>query len=268
MGVAMTSPFKNRLERLHGSRKRAQERQQEDEERGAFSADQTREMETPPGEPPPEEPDDHPDDSDETERADTTDSSDTVESDDKAPSDEQLDDLRDMTIRRAEPESPAREPADGRSGDQAPDDMSTKPEPEPEPAQPNDDDHRETEVGQRLARRYSLRDRSDDDAPAHNDQSTSNGRPKVDRSKESDRVSHETSRSEPPNERAERLRKYAAEHLSDGDWDAALPLLHEILALLPRHSFALQKLVDFHRDRGNRQLADHYESRLRKVAPF
>lgn len=266
MGLAMTSPFKNRLDRLHSSRKRAQERQQEDEERGVFSADDAREMETPPGEPPPEETDDHPDDTDELERADTTDYSDAAEDDDEEPSDEQLDDLGNMTIRRAEPESSARGPADSGADDQTRDDMSTKPE--PEPGQPDDDDHRETDVGQRLARRYSLQDRSDDDAPGDNDQSTATGRPRADRSKESDRVSHETSRSEPPNERAERLRQRAAAHLDDGDWDAALPLLHEILALLPRHSFTLQKLVDFHRDRGNRQLADHYESRLRKVAPF
>ncbi len=268
MGFTMSSSFQNRLERLHGSRKRAQERQLEDEEHGVFSADEAREMETPPGEPPPEEADEHSDSSDRAEPADATESPDDTEAEETAPSDDQLDDLGEMTIRRAESEPAAPEPTDAGTGDQTRNEASAPQATKPETTQPGDDEHRETEVGQRLARRYSLRGRSGDDEPSEGEQSTSTGRPEADRSRESGRVSHETSRSEPPNERAERLRKHAAEYLDDGDWDAALPLLHEILALLPRHSFALQKLVDFHRDRGNRQLADHYESRLRKVAPF
>jgi hypothetical protein len=261
----MTSSFKNRLERLHGSRKRAQERQQEDEEHGVFSADEANEMETPPGEPPPEEADDGPDTSDDSSGGESNEPLDADEPDGAGNSEEQLDDLGDMTVRRAEPS--ARERRDDRDEENG-NDTTGGAESEPERSQPEDNEHRETEVGERLARRYSLRDRSDADTSSESEQSTSTGRREADRSEESDRVSRETYHSEPPNERAERLRRRAAEHLDNDNWEAALPFLHEILALLPRHSFALQKLVDFHRDNGHRQLADHYESRLRKVAPF
>ena len=214
----MSSSFKDRLQRLHGSRKRAEERAERDKEtHGVFSADDAVEHDVPPDERDPET-------SDETERPDQIEPDDTTDdSPDPGP-------VPQMTVRRADP-------------DERDDDPGERAE------RPN------TEVGERLARSYSLRDRSRGDQTS-------------DVSRETDRSTIEENRSLPPNERAEMLRKRAGELIADGDWDAALPVLHEIVAILPRHAFALEKLAKFHRRNGDGKLANHYENRLRDVSPF
>jgi len=235
----MSSSFKDRLERLHGSRERAEQRAERERDHGIFSADDAVEHDHPPGEAPPDDPPPPaksepgggktlPRTHEDPNRAEECDGR-----DDGAP-------LSKMTYRRAD--SAASEPNEG-------DDTT--------PTDPPD-----TEVGERLARSYSLRNRSD------------RGR-SADRTSAGDDVSRETEsgptddgRTLSPNERAEMLRNRAADHIDAGDWNAAVPILHEILALLPRHTFALEKLTNYHRNEGDTRLADHYESRLRDVAPF
>ncbi|TDP75174.1 ribonuclease H-like domain-containing protein [Bradymonas sediminis] len=47
-----------------------------------------------------------------------------------------------------------------------------------------------------------------------------------------------------------------------------LPRLHEMLALAPRHPFALEKIVDYYRQTQQTALARHFEKRLQDVSPF
>jgi hypothetical protein len=45
-------------------------------------------------------------------------------------------------------------------------------------------------------------------------------------------------------------------------------ILHEMIALSPRHPWALERLVEEHRRAGHTELADHYAKRLGDAAPY
>lgn len=47
-----------------------------------------------------------------------------------------------------------------------------------------------------------------------------------------------------------------------------LARLHEMLALAPRHPFALEKIVDHYRQTSQPELARHFEKRLQDISPF
>ncbi len=65
-----------------------------------------------------------------------------------------------------------------------------------------------------------------------------------------------------------RLRQKASQRIEDDGLTEALPLLHEIAALAPRHAFALERLAEYHRQHGSDTLADHYARRLDEASPF
>jgi uncharacterized protein YprB with RNaseH-like and TPR domain len=71
-----------------------------------------------------------------------------------------------------------------------------------------------------------------------------------------------------PGNRAARLRKEADRLWQNEQWEEVLPILHRIVALVPRHTYALEKLVEIHRQRGEDRLASHYRTRLRDATPF
>ena len=204
----MSSSFKDKLEQLHGSRKRAKKRaEQEGENEGVYTADDAVEYAEPPSEstahqetPPPEPP---------------------------------------PTNQNEKKEKKEEEPPD-------------------------------SEVGQKLARAYSLRSKGSTEASQTEDPSTGEGTTSAQSVSRETSASRVDSGNEPlaPNERGERLRKEVEKDLAGGKWDEALPLLHELVALLPRHPYGLEKLAEYHRRRGDHELVKHYEGRLRDVMPF
>jgi len=136
-------------------------------------------------------------------------------------------------------------------------------------------------VEERLARTYSLRSRGGDGGSGDVSRETgpsretggASGAARAPSSSE-DRHSRETGPKfaddlpDVPRERARALRKRAERLIAADDWDRARPLLHELVALHPRHPFGLERLADLYENEGERELADHYRSRLREAAPF
>lgn len=134
-------------------------------------------------------------------------------------------------------------------------------------------------VEEQLARSYSMRSRgrSTDDVSRETPDAPRQGGPSEKRDP-SDSVDGGTednglegapaAKSEPPNERARRLRERVEELLAAEKWSETRPLLHELVALHPRHSFGLEKLAQLHDREDNPELARHYRSRLREAAPF
>lgn len=84
----------------------------------------------------------------------------------------------------------------------------------------------------------------------------------------------QTRRSMPPTsdnaigERLTELRLRAEALIEVGGLESALPLLHEMAALSPTHTFPLTQLVAYWRSKGNEQLAELYAGRLSAVAPY
>ncbi|MFB6264611.1 MAG: ribonuclease H-like domain-containing protein [Bradymonadaceae bacterium] len=66
----------------------------------------------------------------------------------------------------------------------------------------------------------------------------------------------------------ERLREYAQKLSQQGDIARAVPALERIVALAPRHSYALRALAKWHRRQGDRELAEHYRARLDRLSPY
>lgn len=64
------------------------------------------------------------------------------------------------------------------------------------------------------------------------------------------------------------LRRQASRYLEAGDDAAAIPLLHEMVALSPRNPFPLAELARYYREVGDEDLASLFESRLSDVAPY
>lgn len=72
----------------------------------------------------------------------------------------------------------------------------------------------------------------------------------------------------PVGERLTDLRIQAEALIDAGRTESALPLLHEMAALSPTHTFPLIELARYWRSVGDDQLADLYQSRLSAVAPY
>lgn len=136
-----------------------------------------------------------------------------------------------------------------------------------------EDDRGRGAVGERLARSYSLRSRDRDDAgdvsretstpPDAGDSGPTDAEPPTRESSPAD-----AREGERPNDRARRLRQRIESLLAADDWDEARPLLHELVALHPRHPYGLEQLVALHEREGRPKLARHYRSRLRDAAPY
>jgi hypothetical protein len=64
------------------------------------------------------------------------------------------------------------------------------------------------------------------------------------------------------------LRRQADNAINRGDWDQAAPKLFEIVALVPNHPFALDHLAEYHERRDEHAAAERYRERLRRQSPF
>jgi hypothetical protein len=64
------------------------------------------------------------------------------------------------------------------------------------------------------------------------------------------------------------LRREADEAINRGDWEQAAPKLFEIVALVPNHPFALDHLAEYHERRDEQAAAERYRERLRRQSPF
>lgn len=244
--------IKEKLARLHGSRRRAEQRSERDDETtGTYTADEAREYSEPPGETRTPEPNE--------------------EGEEKERQREQQEDER---------ETNRDEPTEAASAEQSPEnrrpDDTTDDETAPDASRGG--------VAERLSRSYSMRNRSG--APTNDDVSReTNNEPAEHEDKREDELdarpnplptrdsngdsAHDAaSTEERPHRRVARLRDRVERRLASDEWDAARPLLHEIAAIHPRHPFALEKLVELYKRKGNRTLERHFRSRLRDVTPY
>ena len=72
----------------------------------------------------------------------------------------------------------------------------------------------------------------------------------------------------PVGQRLESLRNQVTNALESGASDQALDLLHQIVAIAPRHAFALRKLVEIYREKGDQTLVKVFKRRLDDVSPY
>jgi len=68
--------------------------------------------------------------------------------------------------------------------------------------------------------------------------------------------------------RVAELRRQAREAIDRGDWTTAAPRLHEIVALIPNHPYALEQLAVYHDRRDEPRAAERYRERLERQSPF
>ncbi len=68
--------------------------------------------------------------------------------------------------------------------------------------------------------------------------------------------------------RVAELRRQARDAIDRGDWEAAAPRLHEIVALMPNHPYALEQLATYHERRDEPRAAERYRERLEQQSPF
>jgi len=142
-------------------------------------------------------------------------------------------------------------------------------------------------VGERLARSYSLRSRDCDETAEVSRETSTSGETEsgaADSGASGGKTAREGEGGEArradaspvdsgrgddvPGERSRRLRQRAETLLAADQWEEALPILHELIAIHPRHPYGLEKLVTLHEREGRSRLARHYRSRLRDAAPY
>jgi len=119
-------------------------------------------------------------------------------------------------------------------------------------------------MNQSLARAYALREKSQPPRSSHPRPKPTPGAPAFSRG--------ELSRGMPIGGRLRILRAEVEDLLARPDnADASAQLLarlHEMLALAPRHPFALEKIVEHYRQTHQPALWRHFEKRLQEISPF
>ncbi|MFW6057901.1 MAG: ribonuclease H-like domain-containing protein [Persicimonas sp.] len=131
-----------------------------------------------------------------------------------------------------------------------------------------------SKVGSKLARTYRLRDKSDKQkADKKQSRAQQKDRDTPDERPERVQLAASLSRSQlrkgmPVGTRLRELRGQVERLLEEQRWDESVDILHEMIALSPRHPWALEHLVEQHRRTGNTGLAEHYAKRLGDTAPY